>query len=68
MLSITRVVDCPTQLAFISMILHVYLSVFHDKSKNHKYEKAGKSDPRGGQKFKQTRAQSLLTFNCNLKF
>ena len=32
------VVDCPTQLTCISMILHLYLSVFHDKSQSYKYE------------------------------
>ena len=32
-------VDCPTQLTLIFMILHLYLSVFHDKYQSYKYEK-----------------------------
>ena len=31
--------DCPTQQTLIFMILHLYLSVFHDKYQSYKYEK-----------------------------
>ena len=48
---IVMMADRPTQQTFICMILYLYLSVvFHDKSKNHKYETniAGKFANCGG--------------------
>ena len=40
-----EVVDCPTQLTIVFLILYLYLSVFHYKYQSYKYERntAGKS-------------------------
>ena len=45
-----EVVDCPTQMTIVFLILYLYLSVFHYKYQSYKYERntAGKSA--GGQR------------------